>query len=138
VVAVDKAGTEGGDGAYTAIVTMHKTKDGRFVIERVVRGHWGALERERMIKQVADDVREGAGAVVGNASSFTAQSVRDVVVVSNHGRRSRARIMSVLGGWSRRTMAIIFPHSFFSDGARTASPNLLSTSGLRFCCSTSR
>jgi hypothetical protein len=78
------------------------------------------------------------------ASSFTTQSVRDVselVVVSNHGRRSRAlqmRIISVLGGWSGRTLAIIFPNSIFSDGARTASPYLLSTSGLRFCCSARR
>jgi hypothetical protein len=80
-------------------------------------------------------------AVELRASSFTAQSVRDVVVVSNHGRRSRAlqmRIISVLGGWSRRTVAIIFRNSIFSDGTRTASPYLLSTSGLRFCCSASR
>jgi phage terminase large subunit-like protein len=58
VVSVDKAGIEGGDGAATAIVTMHKMKDGRFVIERVVRGRWGALEREQMIKAVADDTRD--------------------------------------------------------------------------------
>jgi hypothetical protein len=57
------------------------------------------------------------------ASSFTTQSIRDVdrlVVVSNHGRfsrRSRAlqmRIVSVLRGWSRRTLAIIFPNPIFS------------------------
>jgi hypothetical protein len=34
VMSVDKAGTEGGDGAFTAIVIMHKMKDGTFVIER--------------------------------------------------------------------------------------------------------
>jgi YfbU domain len=33
------------DGAYTAIVIMHKMKNGTFVIERVVRGRWGVLER---------------------------------------------------------------------------------------------
>jgi predicted phage terminase large subunit-like protein len=54
VLAVDKAGTQGGDGAYTAIVIMHKMKNGTFVIERVVRGRWGALERERNIKHWAD------------------------------------------------------------------------------------
>jgi predicted phage terminase large subunit-like protein len=58
VLSVDKAGTEGGDGAYTAIVLMHKLKDGRFVIERVVRGHWGALDREKQIKRWAEHDRE--------------------------------------------------------------------------------
>jgi phage terminase large subunit-like protein len=53
VRAVDKAGTEGGDGAYTACVLMHQMKDGRFVIENVTRGRWGALEREQTIKQLA-------------------------------------------------------------------------------------
>jgi predicted phage terminase large subunit-like protein len=51
VLAVDKAGTAGGDGAYTAIVLMHKMKNGQFVIERVARGHWSALEREVIIKR---------------------------------------------------------------------------------------
>jgi predicted phage terminase large subunit-like protein len=32
---------------------MHKMKNGTFVIERVVRGHWGALEREEKIKAYA-------------------------------------------------------------------------------------
>jgi predicted phage terminase large subunit-like protein len=58
VLSVDKAGTEGGDGAYTAIVLMHKMKDGRFIIERVVRGHWGALDREKQIKIWADHDKE--------------------------------------------------------------------------------
>jgi predicted phage terminase large subunit-like protein len=58
VLAVDKAGTQGGDGAYTAIVIMHKMKNGTFVIERVVRGRWGALEREKNIKHWADATKE--------------------------------------------------------------------------------
>src|SRR5271170_3165637 len=58
VLSVDKAGTEDGDGAFTAIVLMHRLKDGRFVIERIVRGHWGALEREKQIKQWATHDRE--------------------------------------------------------------------------------
>jgi predicted phage terminase large subunit-like protein len=53
VLACDKAGTEGGDGAYTAIVLMHQLKDGRFVIADVVRGHWSALTRETTLKQLA-------------------------------------------------------------------------------------
>jgi predicted phage terminase large subunit-like protein len=51
VLAIDKAGTAGGDGAYTAIVLLHKMRNGTYVIERVVRGHWAALEREQVIKQ---------------------------------------------------------------------------------------
>ena len=48
----DKAGTAGG-GAFTAGVLMHKLKDGRCCISDVQRGQWGALDRERRIKQTA-------------------------------------------------------------------------------------
>jgi predicted phage terminase large subunit-like protein len=58
ILSIDKAGTAGGDGAYTAIVLMHKMKNGQFVIERVVRGHWSALERETKIRQSAEIDRE--------------------------------------------------------------------------------
>jgi len=47
---IDKAATKE-DGAYTAMVLMHKMKDGTFVVEDVSRGQWGALEREKRIKQ---------------------------------------------------------------------------------------
>ena len=57
VLSVDKAGTEGGDGAQTAIVIMHLMKDGRFVIENVIAGRWGALDREKYIKAWADYMR---------------------------------------------------------------------------------
>jgi predicted phage terminase large subunit-like protein len=55
---VDKAGTEGGEGAYTAMVLMHAMVDGTFVIEHVTRGHWSALERERKIKLWAQSDRK--------------------------------------------------------------------------------
>jgi len=58
VLAVDKAATHGGDGAYTAIVIMHKMKNGTFVIDRVVRGRWGVLEREQNIKYWADATKQ--------------------------------------------------------------------------------
>jgi predicted phage terminase large subunit-like protein len=61
ILAIDKAGTEGGDGAYTAIVLMHKMKNGQFVIERVVRGRWSALEREKKIKECAEVDRANMG-----------------------------------------------------------------------------
>jgi predicted phage terminase large subunit-like protein len=58
VRAWDKAATAGGDGAYTAGVLMHKMHDGTFVIENVTRERWSALERERIIKQLAEDDQE--------------------------------------------------------------------------------
>jgi len=64
ILAVDKAGTAGGDGAFTAIVLMHKMKNGQFVIERVARGRWSALEREKMIKKyVETDYATWAGSI---------------------------------------------------------------------------
>jgi hypothetical protein len=54
VLSVDKAGTEGGDGAATAIVIMHRMKNGTFVIENVIRGHWKSLDREKYILAWAD------------------------------------------------------------------------------------
>jgi predicted phage terminase large subunit-like protein len=49
----DKAGSKDA-GAHTAGVLMHRMKDGRFVIEHVARGQWGALEREQRIKSWAE------------------------------------------------------------------------------------
>ena len=60
VLSVDKAGTEGGDGAATAIVIMHRMKNLTFVIENVICGHWGALEREKYIKAWADYMRHSS------------------------------------------------------------------------------
>jgi predicted phage terminase large subunit-like protein len=54
---IDKAGTEGGEGAYTAMVLMHMMKDKSFVIEHVVRGRWGVLEREQKLKMLAQNDR---------------------------------------------------------------------------------
>lgn len=48
----DKGGTEGG-GKYTAGVKISKLKDGRFIIQNVVRGQWSALRREQTIKDTA-------------------------------------------------------------------------------------
>ncbi len=40
-------------GAYTAMVLMHKLRDGRIVIEHVARGQWSALEREQHLLSMA-------------------------------------------------------------------------------------
>ena len=47
----DKAGSTN-TGCYTVGVLIHKLWDGRFVISDVVRGQWGALERENVILAV--------------------------------------------------------------------------------------
>ena len=49
----DKAGTEGG-GKFTAGALLHVMHDKTFVISHVVRGQWGALEREKNIKALVD------------------------------------------------------------------------------------
>ena len=49
----DKAGTAGGDGAYTVGLLMGKDKSGRFWIQDVIRGRWSSDERENIIKQTA-------------------------------------------------------------------------------------
>jgi predicted phage terminase large subunit-like protein len=57
----DKAGTEGGKGAYTAGVLMHKTPEKQYVVSDVARGRWGALDREDMILKCAKLDREMYG-----------------------------------------------------------------------------
>jgi predicted phage terminase large subunit-like protein len=48
----DKAGSVG-KGCYTVGVLMHLLKTGQYLIEDVVRGRWGAVEREQMILSTA-------------------------------------------------------------------------------------
>lgn len=50
----DKAGTADDDAAGTSGTLMHKMRDGRFVIEHVCWGQWGALDREIHIKAWAE------------------------------------------------------------------------------------
>lgn len=49
----DKAGTQDG-GAFTAGVLMARDKDGVYYVEDVLRGQWGATERERVVRQTAE------------------------------------------------------------------------------------
>lgn len=87
----DKAGTEGG-GAYTAGVKMAEGTDGLFYVLDVVRGQWGAAQRERAIRATADldggDTRiwieqepgsggkESAEATVRNLAGYSIQAER--------------------------------------------------------------
>ena len=56
----DKAGTTD-DGAYTAGVLMISVEDGGWFIPDVVRGQWGAFERENIIKATAERDAERYG-----------------------------------------------------------------------------
>lgn len=49
----DKAGTDGGDGAYTAGVKMSKLRNGKFLVEHIKRGRYGTERREDIIKSYA-------------------------------------------------------------------------------------
>jgi predicted phage terminase large subunit-like protein len=49
---IDKAGTKDG-GAYTAAALVHDMRDGTTVVEDVIRGQWGAIERETRVMQAA-------------------------------------------------------------------------------------
>jgi predicted phage terminase large subunit-like protein len=49
----DKAGTSGGDGAYTAGVKMGWAENGRIWVLNVIRGRWESFERETMISTMA-------------------------------------------------------------------------------------
>jgi len=51
----DKAISTNDTAAYTAGVLLHALKDGRFVISHIARGRWSAYERERNIRQYAED-----------------------------------------------------------------------------------
>jgi predicted phage terminase large subunit-like protein len=51
----DKAIATNDTAAYTAGVLLHALKDGRFVISHIARGRWSAYERERNIRQYAED-----------------------------------------------------------------------------------
>ena len=82
----DKAGTSGG-GKFTAGVLMAELNDGRFLIEDVVRGQWGALERERNIKRAAID--DGKDVTV-----WVEQEP------GSGGKESAERTIAMLAGWN--------------------------------------
>lgn len=56
----DKAGTTDG-GAYTAGVLIHEIEDGGWLISDVVRGQWGAFDREQIMKNTAAQDAEKHG-----------------------------------------------------------------------------
>ena len=87
----DKAGTAGG-GARTAGVKIGRCRDGFFYVLDVVKGQWGAVEREKVIKQTAgldgrtvniwieqepgSGGKESAESTIRNLSGYNIQSER--------------------------------------------------------------
>ena len=117
----DKAGTAGG-GAYTAGVLMHKLRDGRYVIEDVIRAQLGALDREKRIRQTAEvdgyrtkiviEQEPGSGGKESAQSTIRMLSGYNVTADRVTGdKETRAEpyaaqvqggnVMLVRGGWNR-------------------------------------
>lgn len=130
----DKAGTASG-GAYTAGVLMHRLKDGRFVIEDVVRGQWAATDRERRIKATAETDgygvhvwveqepgsggKESAEATIRNLRGFKVNADRvtgdktyraDPYAAQVQG----GNVLLVRGDWNR---AFVNEHEVFPNGS---------------------
>lgn len=88
----DKAGTQGGTGAFTCGVKISKLVDGSYVIWDVKRGRWGTNERETIIKNTADldgtkceiwieqepgsGGKESAESTIKNLSGYTCRAER--------------------------------------------------------------
>lgn len=59
----DKAGTEGGTGAFTVGLLMGKDREGRFWILDIIRGRWDSAKRESIIRQTA--MIDGKNVIIG-------------------------------------------------------------------------
>jgi len=74
----DKAGTEGGDGAFSAGVKISKLKSGKFVVWDVRRGRWSAEDREQIIRQTAEadgrKVQQGVEQEPGSGGKESAEA----------------------------------------------------------------
>jgi phage terminase large subunit-like protein len=92
----DKAGTEEGEGAYTAGVLMHWMRNKTYVIENIVRGRWGALQREEVIKSTAQSDRAALKhidykVIVEQASFSIADKVTRSTIAGRAARQKRPK-----------------------------------------------
>lgn len=133
----DKAGTAG-SGAYTVGVLMHRLKDGRYVIEDVVRGQWEALDREKRIKQTAlsdgkavqiwveqepgSGGKESAEATIRNLTGFVVKADRvtgekEVRADPYAAQVQGGNVSLVYGPWIRQFLAEheVFPVGQYKD-----------------------
>ena len=86
----DKANSETEDAAFTAGVRMHSMSDGTFVISHVVRGQWGALEREEKIKAWTEV----------DAAEFDGYEVHVEQEPGSGGKESAESTIRMLAGYS--------------------------------------
>ena len=86
----DKAGTDREDAAFTAGVRMHSMSDGTFVISHVVRGQWGALDREEKIKAWTEV----------DASEFNSYEVHVEQEPGSGGKESAESTIRMLAGYA--------------------------------------
>jgi predicted phage terminase large subunit-like protein len=86
----DKAGSDTEDAACTAGVRMHSMSDGTFVISHVVRGQWGALEREEKIKAWTEI----------DAGEFDAYEVHVEQEPGSGGKESAESTIRMLAGYA--------------------------------------
>ena len=129
----DKAGTADG-GAFTAGALMHKLKDGRFCISDVRRGQWGALDREKMIRQTAEldgkavriaveqepgsGGKESAEATIRNLSGWIVKADKptgdkEVRAEPYAAQVQGGNVQIVRGAWNR---AFLDEHEMFPNG----------------------
>jgi len=139
----DKAGTAGA-GCFTAGVKVGRDGDGRFWILDVVRGQWGAPERERMIRQTAqaDGVpvpvwieqepgsggKESAESTVRNLAGFVCYADRVTGAKETRAEPFAAQVASgnvwlARGAWNRAFIdeCAMFPVGKFKDQVDAAS-----------------
>lgn len=130
----DKAGTADG-GSYTAGVLMHRIKDGRFVVEDVVRGQWAATDREKRIRATAEMdgygvhvwVEQEPGSGGKESAEATIRNLRGYKVNADRVTGDKAyradpyaaqvqggNVQLVRGDWNR---AFVSEHEVFPNGA---------------------
>ena len=102
----DRAATQG-SGCYTAGVLLAKDRRGIFYVEHVVRGQWGALERNAIIKDTArsDDLRFGGEVITyiehegsGSSKDVTEALIRELAEYPVYSDLAASSAMVKVGG----------------------------------------
>lgn len=143
----DKAGTDTGEGAYTAGVLLARDDDGVFYVEDVIRDRYSALDREQVIRQTAeidratyDDVtiyveqepgsggKESAEATVRNLAGFSIYAERvtgdKVTRAYPFAAQCEAKNVKIVkGDWNPAYLAELtnFPNGKYKDQADASS-----------------
>jgi len=145
----DKAGTQGGKGAYTAGVHMAQLRDGRFLILNVERGRWGASQREDMIETIAQQdgstvtviVEQEPGSGGKESAEGTVKRLNDLQIPAKKDRPTgdkiyradpwsvvvnRGNVLLAKGPWNEDYLD---EHRRFPGGKRTLKDQVDASSG---------